>query len=196
MWLNKPVNKIFFNELFQLAINNNWNQIKVHSSEVYATNSTNTFIQGFNIAEIDNSKSGYLMSHQITLWNKKFLLQQLYKNENPWRNEKRGTRRMKRANPLIHQVDYFAENGKPAINENKNPTGRSEYFTVSVNSLLNDNVLPFITELSTGNTIEKNYAKELFKHFENEITHDGKPQPRKDDLIKRFFNYIRKVFGL
>ncbi len=94
MWVNKKVNKRFFNQLFELAVKNKWKQVKLHSSEVYSTNKTNYFIEGFNIAEINNSASGYLMSHQVTLWKKDFLIDQLLKNEHPWRNERRVTKRL------------------------------------------------------------------------------------------------------
>src|SRR4051812_14418350 len=108
MWLNKKVNRNFFNQLFQLAGNRDWKQVKLHSSEVYKTIPTPIFIEGFNIAKIDNAASQYLMSHQITLWNKVFLGEQLKKDEHPWRNERRGTKRLKKLNPDIFHADYFA----------------------------------------------------------------------------------------
>ena len=123
MWLNKNVNANFFKQLFDAAIANSWQQVKLHSSEVYITKPTAQFIEGFNIAIVDNKRSGYLMSHQATLWNKDFLLEQLPKNEHPWRNERKGTKRLKKKNPVIYHIDYFAENGKPEINPNQKPCG-------------------------------------------------------------------------
>lgn len=189
MWLNKKVDKAFFNQLFEEAINHNWQQVKLHSSDVYRTRTTNYFIQGFNIAEINNAESGFLMSHQVTLWKKDFLIAQLYKNEHPWRNERRGTKRLKKLNPFIYHADYFAENGKPAINQNENASGRSEYHTVSVNGMLADNILPYIQELTQGT--EKEYAAALQFHYDHKLTHDRKPKPRKEDLFKRVKRFLQ-----
>ncbi len=183
MWLNKKVSKNFFNALFELTIANHWQQVKLHSSDVYTTRETNYFIEGFNMAEIDNAASDYLMSHQVTLWNKDFLMNQLYKNEHPWRNERKGTKRLKKLNPVIYQADYFAENGQPSINQNVKGIIRSAYHTVSVNGMLGENILPYITELRQHH--QQKYADALQYHFENKLTHDGKPKPRKEDVFKK-----------
>ena len=186
MWLSKPVNPAFFKELFDFADKNSAQLIKLHSSDVYTTKQTDNFIEGFNVSGIDNKASHFLMSHQITLWKKDFLLAQLYKKEHPWRNERKGTKRLKKLNPLIHHIDYFAENGAIEINSNKNPIKRSEYYAVSFNSTLNFNATRFIDELKSGSAEEKKYAEELQNHYDNDLTHDGKPKPKKVDLFKKF----------
>ncbi len=192
MWLKKAVNEKFFTKLFSEVQENKWQQVKLHSSEVYKTIATRDFIEGFNIAKIDNAASDYLMSHQVTLWNRLFLLEQLTKNEHPWRNERRGTKRLKQLDPDIFQIDYFAENGKPTINTNDSPVGRSEYQTISVNGMLNINVLPFISELITGNEDDRAYAAQLQHHHINNLTHDGKAQPRKEGVFKKIKNLVTK----
>jgi len=195
MWLSKPVDKSFFNQLFDFADQNACNQIKLHSSDVYTTKQTENFIDGFNITEIDNKASHFLMSHQVTLWKKDFLLAQLYKKEHPWRNERKGTKRLKTLNPLIQHVDYFSENGSLEINQNKKPIKRSEYFAVSFNSTLNHNALRFIEILKSGTKAEKDYGKDLQNHFENGLTHDGKPKPKKVDLFKKFKTWFLQRKG-
>lgn len=191
MWLTKKVNPAFFTELFEWTKKNNWQQVKLHSSEVYKTTPSDIFIQGFNVAQINNETSDFLMSHQVTLWDKEFLLKQLHKDEHPWRNERKGTKRLKKLNPKIFQIDYFAENRKPAINQNNNPIGRSEYLTVSENGMLNGAVTHFVDELANGTGTEKAYRKELQDHFENGLTHDGQPKPRKEDIFKKIKNKLR-----
>lgn len=191
MWLTKDVNARFFEQLFALAQNNSWQMVKLHSSEVYKTNPTGHSIEGFTVAQLDNTASEYLMSHQVTLWNKSFLLQQLPANEHPWRNERKGTKRLKQLNPAIYHVDYFSENGKPAINNNSNPVGLSEYQTISVNGMLNNNIQPFIKVLMQGDEQAKVYGTTLQHHFDNGLTHDGKPKPRKEDIFKRVKNWVR-----
>jgi hypothetical protein len=191
MWLNKKVNKNFFNNLFQLAQQNSWKQVKLHSSEVYKTTPTQWDIEGFNIALVDNAASEFLMSHQVTLWDKEFLLNQLLKSEHPWRNERRGTKRLKKLNPQILQADYFAENGKPAINQNNNPIERSEYHTISINGMLGNNVEAYISTLMEGDENQQQYGNQLLYHYKNNLTHDGKPKPRKEDPFKKLKNFLQ-----
>ena len=191
MWINKKINASFFNSLFELAEKNDWQLVKLHSSEVYKTIATELFIEGFNVAKLDNEKSDFLMSHQVSLWNKEFLLKQLHKGEHPWRNERKGTKRLKKSNPEIFQVDYFSENGNEEINRNINPVLRSEYQTISINGILNYNVEPYIKELREGKAGYDEYAAKLGYNYIHKLTHDGKPKPRKVDVFKRIKNWIK-----
>lgn len=191
MWLNKKINPNFFNHLFELTEKNNWLQIKLHSSQVYQTIETDCFIEGFNIAMVDNIHSDFLMSHQITLWNKEFLLTQLYKKEHPWRNERRGTKRLKKQNPEIFHADYFAENGEIENNKNNNPVNRSEYHSISINGILNDNIIPFIQELRNESPECQEYALKLEHNYKHRLTHDGLPKPRKVDIFKWTKNWLQ-----
>lgn len=191
MWLDKAVDASFFESLFQYIVKNNWQQVKLTSSDVYVTQPTAHVINGFTIAQLDNQASGYLMSHQVTIWDKDFLLAQLPKGEHPWRNERKGTKRLKKLNPEIFQVDYFSENGHPSINRNADNATPSRYFTVSQNSALNYRVLPFIDLLKNGSGQEQSYAQQLQQHYDQQLTHDGKPKPRKDDIFKKIKNWIK-----
>jgi hypothetical protein len=93
---------------------------------------------------------------------------------------------------LILHADCFAENGAEENNKNKNPSERSEYYAVSFNSTLNYNALRFIEVLKSGSRPQKNYAAELQKHYDNDLTHDGKERPKKEDLFKKLKTYLRK----
>ncbi len=191
MWFTKPVNAKLLNEVLLYAEKENIDCIKLHSSEVYKTKGEGVFFSGLQLAKLDKQASKFLMSHQVTLWKKSYLLQQLGKNEHPWRNERKASKRMQADSASIYQIDLFAENGKPAINENKDERSRSEYFTVSQNSVLNENVEHFIDVLNnTGE--DENYLAQLKKHYEEQITHDGLPKPRKEDWFKK----LRKKIGL
>ena len=193
MWLSEPVNAEFFSGIIDCVRQLDWQQLKLHSSEVYTTIETPYFVEGFNLALLDNQQSDFLMSHQVTLWNKEFLLQQLQQPEHPWRNERKGTKRLRNLNAPIYHADYFAENGKSAINRNQKPVGRSCYYTVSINGTLHSNVVPFVRELMQGNVAAQEYAQQLEHHFENQLTHDGKPRPRKVDIFKRVKNWIKGI---
>jgi hypothetical protein len=190
MWLNKPVDKEVFTELFKLTLENKWNLVKLNSSEVFKTNSTNLFIKGFSVSVLDNKESNFLMSHQVSLWNKTFFKDQLKPNEHPWRNERKGTKRLKELNPEIFHVDYFAENGNVAINKNAPDIVRSEYQSISMNATLNHNVAPFLEELKSAPHLSA-YTEKLIYNFANGITHDGKPKPLKKDLFKRIKDWVK-----
>lgn len=192
MWLSSPTSAGFFNQIFELTEKNDWQQVKLHSSDAYITHPGSLFVEGFNIASLNNVQSQFLMSHQVTLWNKDFLLAQLLKKEHPWRNERRATKRLKKLNPLILQVDYFAENGKPENNTNRNRIARSGYYTVSVNGVLGDLALPYIQELldHPANEDERRYGLQLQYNHRHRLTHDGKAQPRKTDIFKSIKNKI------
>ncbi len=190
MWLNKPVDKEFFIRLFNLTVNNNWKQVKLNSSNVFKTQSGNLFIEGFNISKIINKESNFLMSHQVTLWNKNFLKQQLKSNEHPWRNERKGTKRLRKLDPEIFHIDYFAENGSAPINQNGPIPDRSEYFSISINGILNHNILSYLSKLKLEDKLS-GYADKLTHNYLNKLTHDGKPKPRKIDVFKRVKNWIK-----
>jgi hypothetical protein len=159
---------------------------------VYQTNPTGKIIGGLQVARLDNAASKYLMSHQPSIWNREFFISQLPKNEHPWRNERKATRRMKKLDSPLYQIDLLAENGKPAINGNVSNEFRSEYQSVSVNGMLNDNSLPFIKELI--NSDDKDliaYGSRLQHNFTRQVTHDGLPKPKKTSALKKCFSFFR-----
>lgn len=192
MWLNKPVDPEFINALICKATSNGWMQVKLNSSEVFKTQSTGLSINGFEVSKINNQTSGFLMSHQVTLWNKQFLMNQLKPGEHPWRNERKGTKRMRSLKTAIYHLDYFAENGQPAINNNAEGVKRSEYQSISMNACLNHNALPFIKVLEKDPAYA-DYAARLKFNYEHQVTHDGKPKPLKKDIFKRLKDWVKAV---
>lgn len=190
MWINKPVDKTFFVRLFEETLANKWPLVKLNSSNVFKTSPTPTFIEGFNVSKLNNKESGFLMSHQVALWNKNFLRQQLKPGEHPWRNERKGTKRLRKLDPEIFHLDYFAENGNPAINNNEDKAQRSEYQSISFNATLHHNAAPFLTELKSASHLSA-YTEKLIFNYTHQLTHDGKPKPLKKDIFKRLKNWIK-----
>ncbi|MCE6991142.1 hypothetical protein [Dyadobacter sp. CY323] len=190
VWFNQKICKGFFTKLFEAAELNKWKQVKLHSADIYKTTKTSSYIEGLNVALLNNSASRYLMSHQITLWERKFFIEQLTANENPWRNERRGTKRLKKNNPDILHIDYFAQNHSKPINENLENVERANFHTISVNGMLNEEVLPFIDHLSKGDDLAQEYAEKLIYHYINGLTHDGRERPRKQDIFKKMKNWL------
>lgn len=194
MWFEKQVSSDFFLPLFDFIEKGNIPLFKLHSSDTYVTLPGNKFIDGFNIALLDNRKSDFFMSHQISVWDRNFLINQLHKNEHPWRNERKGSKRIQKMNPSIYHSDYFSFNNSIALNPNKENFKQSAYQTISVNATLNSNAKPFIDELiSNNNESTSNYGKILLKHYSQSITHDGKSKPRKVGVIKKIKNLIMKI---
>lgn len=191
MWLNKSVSPVFIRNIITWALERDIKQLKLNSSEVYVPEAVAGTVSGFNVVTLDTERSGFLMSHQITLWDKKFLVQQLLPGEHPWRNERLGSERLRKLKAPIHQCDYFAENGKSSINTNPDPALRSEYHTVSVNAMLSGEVISYIDEmLASADTELLQYAKRLEHHYMQRITHDGREQPRRDGIFKK----IKRLF--
>jgi hypothetical protein len=131
------------------------------------------------------------MSHQPSVWNREFFISQLNRNEHPWRNERAATRRLKKLDPPLYQIDLLAENGKPPINDNVSNEFRSEYQSVSVNGRLNANARPFIGELMKSDDPDLSaYGRRLQHHFVHQITHDGLPPPKKTGAFKKYFSFL------
>lgn len=191
MWLSKKVDVCTLNEIITHAVSKKLDCVKLHSSGVYNIKPTEYFFGGLNLGQIINEESKFLMSHQITLWNKMFLIEQLQKNEHPWRNERRGTKRLHSQNATLHQIDLFSENGSPAINQNnKSIVNQSLYYTVSVNAVLNDIVKKYF-ELFKDK--DASYLAEVIRHYENKLTHDGLSKPRKDDIFKKIKTWLKNL---
>ena len=190
MWLSKPVSGKAMAELIELSISNQWKQVKLNSSEVFKTQQSDLFLEGLNLSLLDNQASGFLMSHQATLWNKAFLKQQLLPGEHPWRNERKGTKRLKKLNPEIYHIDLFCENGHLPNHKNQDEQISSAYSTVSQNATLNDRALPFIQMLK-ADPQQAQYGQQLQHHYDQQITHDGKPKPLKKDIFKKIKDWIK-----
>ena len=192
MWFDKAVYVPFFVEIMDFILENDANLVKLHSSEVYKTSGLGVEIAGFQIAQLDNRTTDYLMSHQISIWKKTFFMAQLLPNEHPWRNERNATKRMKKLNPMIFQIDFFAEDGKPPLNENSQLQNRSSYHAVSANSMLYNAVEPFLEVLKSEKGPLSIYGQKLQSHYDNHFTHDGQPRARKEDIFTKFRKWLFK----
>lgn len=166
--------------------------LKLHSSEVYETEEIGVDFNGLSLTKVLKDRSNFLMSHQVSIWKKSFLFDQLQDNEHPWRNERRGSKRLKKNKSEIFQLDYLSENGKSAINANKDENASGEYHTISVNACISKNAVPFIEELKS---IDSDYADKLMHNHIYGITHDGKKKPRKEDLVKKNINRVMSAFN-
>jgi hypothetical protein len=119
-------------------------------------------------------------------------MEQLKPGEHPWRNERKGTKRLRKLDKAIYHLDYFSENGQAEINNNAAGVVRSEYQSISMNACLNHNAVPFIEKLEQDPAYA-DYGAKLRFNYEHGITHDGKPKPLKKDIFKRVKEWIKAV---
>jgi len=193
MWLTRPVDADTVKQIIDFAFLQEADLFKLSSNSVYKTNPAGKHINGLAVTLLDNSRSQYLMSHQVTAWNKSFLMSQLRFKEHPWRNERKGTERLKVLSPDIYHIDLFAENDQQPVNNNKEQGVISQYYTVSQNAQLNTYALPFIEAMKAdANPAIQAYAEKLEYNFCNNITHDGLSKPRKEDIFKRIKRLFKK----
>lgn len=175
MWLNKSVVADTVNKIINFSLSADTDLLKLSSNAVFVTRLTGEDINGLSVAVLDNEKSQYLMSHQVSIWKKSFLMAQLKYHEHPWRNERKGTRRLRKLDPEIYHIDLFSENDELPANHNADPSQTGSYYTVSKNAALREYANPFISEmkLDTDVTIRE-YAQQLDHHLKNGITHDAR----------------------
>lgn len=186
MWLTADVPAGTLNKIVDFTLAKKPLLFKLNSSEVFKTKPTDTLFNGLRLSVLDNKQSEYLMSHQASVWDKDFLMQQLAPGEHPWRNERKGTKRLRKLNPEIYHIDLLSENKKPPINNNDSNAAMGGYMTVSVNASLNEFSPPFIAALrDSGDKELITYAAKLHHNYTHQLTHDGKEKPRKEGIIKK-----------
>ena len=193
MWLNQPLDADALGQVIAFALAQQVSLLKLSSNHVFHTRPTGKRINGLAVSVLDNARSGYLMSHQVSIWDKAFFMEQLKYKEHPWRNERKGTKRLKKLNPLIYHIDLFLENEEHAVNKNKSDAHMSHYYTISQNAQLNDRAHGFISAMRIdANPAIREYAEKLDMHLKNGLTHDGLSKPRKDDIFKKLKKLFKK----
>lgn len=109
MWLNKPIDKKTFMDSLYLMKHFNWNCLKIHEKTFfnYDLEKTNFFINNTRVLK-QTKESEYLLSHNASFWNRQFLLDNMVENEDPWRNEFDGTKRISQNydDPKIYHLEY------------------------------------------------------------------------------------------
>jgi hypothetical protein len=191
MWLNKPVSGDTVNKIIEYSLAKHSDLFKLSSNQVNYTKPTGELINGLSIGVLDNEVSEYLMSHQVSIWKKSFLMEQLKYKEHPWRNERKGTKRLKKLNPEIYHIDLFSENEELPTNSNTDSKEIGSYYTVSKNAALREYANPFISEMKLdGDPNIREYAQKLDHHLKNGLTHDGQSAPRKEDFFKKIKNFL------
>lgn len=185
MWLKEEVDADTLEQVLAYTFMQRIEHLKLHNSDYYFPHHTETIINGLPLSVLDNTKSEFLLSHQITLWKKSVLLKQMPKVETALQSETDGLVRIRKENLPVHQISLIR--GNETIDEGSiGMPAQSLYFAISSGGSLNKMALPFIHELfqSSDDKIVA-YAKTLQYHYDNHLTHDGKPVPQPNPMLKR-----------
>lgn len=96
-WLNQmPDIKQYYSSFKQL----NMDVLKLHPVDMFITAFRAFRVGNYRYRKIAR-RSGYLISHQASIWKKEFLIQNLKDNEDPWTNELEGTKRLRLNNNAL-----------------------------------------------------------------------------------------------
>lgn len=92
-WLKERIDNSLMENIYLFFKEKDLNIFKMHHTQ-YRYIETDESIDKHKLYKIKTT-SAYLVSHQMSLWKKDFFLFCLFSNENPWDNEKKGTKRLK-----------------------------------------------------------------------------------------------------
>lgn len=116
MWLiSYPGNEIL-QKLINFAENQNADGIKIHTKlhyyDGYVLEYTPFKIGGVDILKYSAGEN-YLNTHNATIWNREYLLQNLVDGEDPWTNEINGSKRMcqKPHNHFHYNIHWYSQPG-------------------------------------------------------------------------------------
>ena len=187
MWFGKKVPEKVLRQIIDYTEQNDLKLVKLHSTDAYKTKEINIDFSGFQLSEVIKEDSEFIMYHQVSIWDKNFLYEQLKDNEDPWRNEREGSKRLKKSNHNIYQIDLFSYNNKQPLNSNEDEVEPGGYDTISSNACIHPCAKKYILELMQ---VKPDYAQQLDYHLENHLTHDGKSKPRLEEI----FDKLKKRF--
>jgi FkbM family methyltransferase len=116
MWLKSKVNGEELRNCLYLLKHFEWNSVKVHEKiwYNYDLRKTNHFVGDKRLLKY-NKESEYLLTHNAAIWDREFLLDSMIPDEDPWRNELDGTKRIgsKLQDPEIyhHNMGWYHQLG-------------------------------------------------------------------------------------
>lgn len=150
-WLTTKVEKSFLEDLIEIekTLGESISLVKLHTG--YESDGKVTSIGGHDLLRVNKRASEYLLSHQVSLWSKQFLLSCLRPGESAWENELLGTERLRRQEGSIYFIDV----------------PESYYLPVSAKGKFNENVTHFFGELD----IDSPYRTRLIRSYNHGIHH-------------------------
>jgi len=116
MWLLSKLDNKVLSELLLFANLTNADSIKIHTKLHYYHNykleNTDYFIDNIRLQKYCEGEN-YLHSHNATIWNREYLLRNLFDGEDPWSNENEGSKRMSSVphNHYHYNIHWYSQPG-------------------------------------------------------------------------------------
>jgi hypothetical protein len=116
MWLLSAPSYDLLSKLVLLAELKEADSIKIHTKlhyyDSYVLEPTSYEIHGNTVLKYSQGRN-YLHSHNATIWNREYLLQNLKDGEDPWTNEIEGSKRMssKPNNHFHYNIHWYSQPG-------------------------------------------------------------------------------------
>ena len=130
MWLFSNPNFNTLEKLILFAETNNVDSIKIHTKLHYYDNyklePTNHIIDNVRLLKYSEGEN-FLHSHNGTIWDREYLLNNLICGEDPWQNEIEGSKRMstKPHNHYHYNIYWYSQ---PGVSDFGNPNGDFNIF--------------------------------------------------------------------
>jgi hypothetical protein len=116
MWLISKIHESVMSQLTLFADTINADSIKIHTKLHYYTDyqleNTNFIIDNIRLQKYLDGNN-FLHSHNATIWNREYLLNNLLEGEDPWTNEVEGSKRMssKPHNHYHYNIHWYSQPG-------------------------------------------------------------------------------------
>lgn len=149
-WLSRPFSRELAIALLdpRSILGREVSLLKLHSG--YISGGKVAEVSGSQLNTVDLNRSEYLLSHQVSLWSKDFLLSCLVPGESAWENELLGSERLRKQKVELHffELDEY-------------------YLPVSEKGFFHQNISYFFSEFESTAP----YQRELIRRLELQIPH-------------------------
>lgn len=116
MWLLSKIDYEVISKLLLFAQISNADSIKIHTKlgyyDSYRLENTNVIIDNIKLQKYSEGDN-FLHSHNATIWNKQYLIDNILNEEDPWTNEVEGSKRMssKPHNHYHYNMHWYSQPG-------------------------------------------------------------------------------------
>jgi len=114
MWLKRKLDDVLLDDLIKFMDETNADSIRLHAKlfyyDGYLMEPTEHFIKGQRMLK---NVGGDILSHNATIWRKDYILQHQVEGEDPWVNEREGSRRMSsdNKNNYHYNIHWYCQPG-------------------------------------------------------------------------------------
>jgi hypothetical protein len=122
MWIISKIDDNVIDKLLLVAETTNADSIKIHTKLFYYTKyrleNTGYMIDNIRLQKY-SAGDNFLHSHNATIWNREYLINNLVEGEDPWINEVEGSKRMslKLHNHYHYNIHWYSQPGVSEMGE-------------------------------------------------------------------------------